>query len=301
LPRRFAAGRARALAPRRASRVARGGMDYLWGALGLSDDAPAAAEEEQPAPGAGNAAAPRDAPPPAARAPAAAAPPPAPLGGGGASSGALEGDDAADAARRAKAAALTSSRQAAWASEAAELDVAPMAQEDTGDEGLEASMAALQSALRMESAVRAPAPVATGASAAQAAAAAAALAQANALLGPGAGGILPSAASGAQAWDEMEARMAALTAAIEGDSSGLGSPLMDAAKVEARAARMRERENKRAMKRQALAGEPVVGIIDTTQRAAPPVRLREHCAALRCVLLLRARGCGCERERTRVA
>jgi hypothetical protein len=246
-------------------------MDYLWGALGLNDEAPPEAEGAGPgeAGHAGDASAQRGAPGGGHSASA---------GGAGAYAGAAGGeglvggdgeDDGADeAARRKKAASLSEARKAAWESEAA-ADFMPGADGGAGGSDLEASMRALQDALSLEGnaafAPPPPPPPAAASSARQspaaaaAAANAAALANATALLGPGAGGLLPSAgrgtSTGAEAWDEMEARMAALTAAIEGD--GGASPVMDAAKLEARAARMREREAKRAIKRQAMGGDPI--------------------------------------------
>ena len=159
-------------------------------------------------------------------------------------------------ARKQKSAELTGQRQKAWEEEAASADFAPA----TAASSLEASMAALHSALAAEQNVleepkRAPS-TATPASVVILADAEA-LKNANALLGPGAGGLLPveAAVAGAQAWDEMEARMAALTAALEGEVVVAPSGALDAAKLEARAARMREREAKRAAKRAVMNGE----------------------------------------------
>ena len=90
---------------------------------------------------------------------------------------------------------------------------------------------------------------------------ASALLSANALLGPNAGGILSAPVplqSAATNWDELEARMAALANAIDGDAQ-LQPILQDAARLEARASRMREREAKREAKRMGLAPGPLLG------------------------------------------
>ena len=93
-----------------------------------------------------------------------------------------------------------------------------------------------------------------------------ALINAAALLGPGAGGLLPTSAQpnllpGADAWDEMEKRMAALQATLEdpGGEGAIGSAAQDEARLAARAARMREREAKRQAKRAGTQHVPATG------------------------------------------
>ena len=241
----------------------------LWGLLGYETPAEPVAEAEDaaqpaepaPADGAGQADG-------AGEAPAGAAGDEAASGGwaGALSSFGVGGGTAANArprlseeeeeARKQRSAALTESRQKAWEQEAATADFAPA----TAASSLEASMAALHSALAAEQTVlEEPKRASTTATPASVVilADAEALKNANALLGPGAGGLLPVEApvAGAQAWDEMEARMAALTAALEGEVVVAPSGAMDAAKLEARAARMREREAKRAAKRAVMNGE----------------------------------------------
>jgi len=139
------------------------------------------------------------------------------------------------------------------------------------DDAMLASMAALQAALAQEESTlamtEAVAPVQRAEVAPAldvaplAAGGAAALLSATALLGPNAGGLLapaPALTQDATNWDELEARMAALASAIDGDAS-LQPMMQDAARMEARAARMREREAKREAKRLGLQPGPLLG------------------------------------------
>ena len=262
-----AESRARAFLNRWGARAARraGGAMSLWGLLGYETPAEPVAEEDAAPPAPADAGA-ADA---AAEAPAGEAADDGSGGWAGAlSSFGLGGGTNAPAsskpaltpeeeeARKQKSAELTGQRQKAWEEEAASADFAPA----TAASSLEASMAALHSALAAEQTVlEEPKRASTTATPASVVslADAEALKNANALLGPGAGGLLPveAAVAGAQAWDEMEARMAALTAALEGEVVVAPSGALDAAKLEARAARMREREAKRAAKRAVMNGE----------------------------------------------
>lgn len=270
-------------------------MSSLWSYLGYADAPEADAEED------GNAAT-GEAPPPADAGGAAGwgdasaseggdegAPTgwAAAAGGGAGGGGSNPSSPAArneTAEARQKRAAVTESRQKAWEQEAATTDFAP----DGGESSLEASMAALHSALAAEQTVLDAPAAPAGKQAATSVVILAdkeALKNANALLGPGAGGLLPvqGTATGVQAWDEMEARMAALTAALEGEVQPADGGAMDAAKLEARAARMREREAKRAVKRAIMNGEapPVVPVVPAAAMNAAAVLARQAAALVK--------------------
>ncbi len=222
--------------------------------------------------------------------------------------------DAAAAERvRQRSKALTDSRKETWAIQATVESVnlgMDFSADDTVDAAMAASMAALQSALAMEESILAktapavavvPSPAAAPDAAGAAVPPAAALIDANALLGPGAGGLLPvtPAVAGSSAWDEMERRIAALSSVIEGEPAVAANPSLDAAKLEARAARMREREAKRQAKRLGLPmPAPMTSATMTAAVAAPraPGMVRgvlvctRACTLLRCEL---TRLCAC--------
>lgn len=264
-------------------------MSSLWSYLGYQEAKPAeadnaAAEEEE-----GDAPADRGADAPAAAEgggwaamlSAGAASLSGGAGGAAFSPRALELTPEEEAERKARSAALTESRQKAWTEEAAATDFA-VASATT----LEASIAALHSALAAEQDVAVP--LAASSKPGKPAKVVILsdsdpLKNANALLGPGAGGLLPieSTATGVQAWDEMEARMAALTAALEGEVQIAPNVSLDAAKLEARAARMREREAKRAVKRAIMNGEapPVMPSVPAGAMNAAAVLARQAALA----------------------
>ena len=182
-----------------------------------------------------------------------------------------EEDDEATAARRARGKSLVEARKETWLLEAAQ-ETAKLGENLMNDGLLEmdaamtASMAALNSALALEesvfhqdAAVTLPAAVDAAALLGPGPAGLAALGDpvsalggrssvdtsalinAAALLGPGAGGLLPTSAQpnllpGADAWDEMEKRMAALQATLEdpGGEGASGSAALDEARLAAR-------------------------------------------------------------------
>ena len=220
-----------------------------------------------------------------------------------------EEDDEAAAARKARGKSLVEARKETWLLEAAQ-ETAKLGENLMSDELLEmdaamtASMAALNSALALEesvlhqdTAVTLPAVDAAAllgpGPAGQAALGdpvsalggrssvdTSALINAAALLGPGAGGLLPTSAQpnllpGADAWDEMEKRMAALQATLEdpGGEGAIGSAAQDEARLAARAARMREREAKRQAKRAGTLHVPA-----TSGMSAATATLASHAA-----------------------
>jgi hypothetical protein len=198
-----------------------------------------------------------------------------------------EEDEEAQAARRARGKSLVEARKETWLLEAAQ-ETAKLGENLMNDGLLEmdaamtASMAALNSALALEESVLHQAAPATLVDAAAllgpgpaglaglgepVSVDTSALINANALLGPGAGGLLPTSSAqpnllpGADAWDEMEKRMAALQATLEdpGGEGASGSAAQDEARLAARAARMREREAKRQAKRAGTQHVPATG------------------------------------------
>ena len=217
-----------------------------------------------------------------------------------------EGEEEEDPEQAARRRSLIESRKESWLLEATQ-ETSRLGSNllDDGllemDEAMMASMAALQSALALEESVlQQDAPVALasvdatdaaldpGSSAAAALLGSApsggvqtvdasALINATALLGPGAGGLLPVSAGpsllpGGDAWDEMEKRMAALSATLEGGDGGLAGAGNDEARLAARAARMREREAKRQAKRTGVAHTSAsgTGLSAASVSLAPP-------------------------------